>query len=173
MIIGIIFAAIVLGITVADTVDQDFIRETVMTVEERNRYNTAPWYDECIFDEQGHPTNDRGGFRGCWDGRMINRRSETARPGFHLMTGQGTYLKPYYPEPEAITTPSDMTIVWYDNVSQVEVICFQLMEEAGQWPDYSVACYDARLKMAHVVNGDYRALEHEIRHHDNPEFTHE
>lgn len=132
-----------------------------MTEKQRKTYNTGPFQPECVFSESGYPFQAR-----CNDFRMINHKANNRRKDAILTTGQGFYVKPFHPEYEEIDIPEDVKVTWYDAVSKTEVACYQLMKRTNPRPEfYPVACYDPIFKEIHVTYGDYPALKHEIRHH--------
>lgn len=162
--IGFVIIALVAALMAADTINPEFVPNNGMTFAERATYNSAPWGAECVFDENGQPTNATG-LVGCKDYRWQNHHKHAPRGGFNTLTADGFYLTPAYPGANPIDIPDDMNVVWYPQVSQVEVVCFDLQREFNGHGEYSTSCYDARLKMAHVTHGDWAVLEHEIQHH--------
>lgn len=157
LVLGALLIAAVLTVNVVEVYDPLIITDD-MTVEERQRFNG----NECTFGVDGKPTA-----KACADWRMINTQR---REGIHLTKPSGHYLTPYAGDLATVEIPEDLYVVWHDQVSKVEVACYQILKAVNGVENYPIACYDGRLKMAHVVYGDTPALEHEIRHHIDGRF---
>lgn len=127
----------------AEFVEGEFLRikTETKTWQEYAAWISAPWAEECVWDEQGNKLNDRG-IVGCVD-----------------MTG-GALLGQDVAEAliKAHGIPEDVHFVAVDRVSKAYAICHSLTNFKAR------ACYHSGLKTAYYVYGDKAAAIHEAAH---------